>query len=90
MKKIKTHLQSQASLKQIVWKLLVHPRKDRPRFWLRMFQFFYLKRGKGSVIYRSVRKDLFPWQPFQLGNYSIVEDYSTLANAMGEIGRAHV
>ena len=37
------------------------------------------------MIYRSVRKDLFPWQPFLLGKYSIVEDYSTLANAVGSI-----
>ena len=44
-----------------------------------------MKRSKGSVIYRSVRKDIFPWQPFSLGRQSVIEDFSTIANAVGGI-----
>ena len=43
---------------------IMHPVKTRPNWWIRIFDFIYLKRGKGSVIYRSVRKDLPPFNRF--------------------------
>ncbi len=65
--------------------MLMHPVRTRPRFWLRLFQPFYLKKGKKAVIYRSVRKDLVPFRRFSLGNYSVVEDFTVLNNAVGDI-----
>ena len=50
-----------------------------------MLQPFYLKRGKGSVIYRNVRKDLAPFNPFELGEKSVIESFSTINNMVGEI-----
>lgn len=47
--------------------------------------FHYLKYGKGSIIYRSVRKDLPPFNRFSLGRYSVVEDFCCLNNAVGDI-----
>lgn len=72
-------------LKQNVLNLLVHPVKTRPRFWLRIFQFLYLKRGKKSVIYKNVRKDLVPFNTFSLGKRSVIESFSTLNNMVGPI-----
>lgn len=72
-------------LKKVVLHLMMHPVKTRPRLWLRLLQPFYLKRGKKSVIYRNVRKDLVPFKQFVLGNYSVVESFSTLNNAVGDI-----
>lgn len=43
------------------------------------------KERKGSVIHRSVRKDITPFHPFILGNYSVIEDYCCVNNAVGEI-----
>ena len=63
----------------------MHPVKTRPNWWIRLFDFIYLKRGKGSVIYRSVRKDLPPFNHFFLGKYSVVEDFSCLNNAVGDL-----
>jgi acetyltransferase-like isoleucine patch superfamily enzyme len=63
----------------------MHPVKTRPNWWIRCFSFLYLKRGKHSVIYRSVRKDLPPFNLFSIGDYSVVEDYSCLNNAVGEL-----
>lgn len=63
----------------------MHPVKTRPNWWIRLFYFTYLKYGKGSIIYRSVRKDLPPFNRFSLGRYSVVEDFCCLNNAVGDI-----
>ena len=63
----------------------MHPVKTRPNWWIRPFLFLFMKRGKGSVIYKSVRKDITPFNPFTLGDYSVIEDYSCVNNAVGEI-----
>lgn len=83
--KLKIRIKQNPILKRLVLNFIMHPVKTRPQWWIRLFQPFYLKRGKGSVIYRSVRKDLPPFNKFQLGKYSIIEDYSCLNNAVGNI-----
>lgn len=82
---IKSGIRANPKLKQLMLHLLVHPVKTRPRWWVRKLQFLYLERGKGSVIYRSVRKDLPPFNKFRLGKYSVIEDFSCLNNAVGDI-----
>lgn len=72
-------------LKQRVLSFTMHPVKTRPRFWLRCLQFLYIKKGKKSVIYRSARKDIVPFNAFSLGNCSVIEDYSIINNAVGDI-----
>lgn len=64
---------------------MMHPVKSRPRLWLRMLRFLYTKRGKGSVIYNSVRMDITPFHPFVLGEKSVIEDYTCVNNAVGEL-----
>lgn len=83
--RLKTNIKQNPKLKRLLLHLIIHPVKTRPRWWIRLFQFVYLKRGKGSVIYRSVRKDLPPFNLFQLGQYSVIEDYSCLNNSVGDI-----
>ena len=63
----------------------MHPVKTRPQWWIRIFMPFYIKRGKGSVIYRSVRKDIVPFNIFVLGSKSVIEDYSVINNAVGNL-----
>lgn len=82
---LKDRIKSNERLKKAVHTLIMHPVKTRPRWTARLFQFIYLKRGKHSVIYKSVRKDLVPFNNFSLGEYSVVEDYCTLNNAVGDI-----
>ncbi|MCE5177950.1 MAG: acyltransferase [Porphyromonadaceae bacterium] len=72
-------------LKQRVLSYMMHPVKTRPRFWLRCLQFWYIKKGKKSVIYRSVRKDIVPFNVFSMGSYSVIEDYAIINNAVGDI-----
>ena len=82
-KTLKQRIKENPGLKQAVHRFIMHPVKTRPNWWIRLFDFIYLKRGKGSVIYRSVRKDLPPFNRFSLGKYSVVEDFSCLNNAVG-------
>ena len=89
MSSIKDRVKSNPRLKELVLNLMVHPVKTRPRVWLRLFMRFYTSRGKGSVIYRSVRKDLVPFNRFIIGDRSVIEDFSIVNNMVGDfvIGR---
>ncbi len=78
-------LQTHPRTKHTLHHLMMHPVKSRPRLWLRMLRFLYTKRGKGSVIYNSVRMDITPFHPFVLGEKSVVEDYTCVNNAVGEL-----
>ena len=84
-KTFKQRIKGNPGLRQAVHRFVMHPVKTRPNWWIRLFGFIYLKRGKGSVIYRSVRKDLPPFNRFSLGKYSVVEDFSCLNNAVGDL-----
>lgn len=80
---LKIKIKSNSKIKRIVLNMVVHPVKARPRFWIRLFMPFYIKRGRGSVIYRSVRRDIVPFNKFYLGKNSVVEDFATINNAVG-------
>lgn len=82
---LKESIKENPGLKNALHRFIMHPVKTRPNWWIRIFYFTYLKRGKGSVIYRSVRKDLPPFRQFSLGKYSVVEDFSCLNNAVGDL-----
>ena len=83
--KIKEKIKSNARLKQFVLDLIVQPVKTRPRWWIRLLQFTYMKRGRKSVIYKNVRKDIVPFNSFILGEKSIIESFSTINNMVGDI-----
>ena len=89
IEKLKNKIQNNPSLKQRVINLLMHPTKARPRLWLRIFQFLYMKRGKHTVIYRSVRRDVVPFNQFSLGDYSVIEDFCCINNAVGDLCIGH-
>ncbi|WP_321331137.1 acyltransferase [uncultured Bacteroides sp.] len=81
----KQKIDQHPALKSALHNFIMHPVKAKPRWWIHLFYFIYLKRSKGSVIYRSVRKDLPPFNRFALGCYSVVEDFCCLNNAVGDI-----
>jgi len=84
--KIYKLLNEYPGLKKKVHYCLVHPFRSRPRWWVRNFLMpFLIKRGKGSYISSTVRRDLFPFNSFEIGYKSIIEDYATLNNGMGPI-----
>ena len=83
--KIKEKLKTKPSLKSFLLNFIVHPIKTRPRLWIRLFQFVYIKKGNQSVIYRNVRKDIVPFNSFELGEKSVIESFSTINNMVGAI-----
>ncbi len=89
MNRWKEKIKQNPQLKRKLINLLMHPTQARPRLWLRMLQWIYMKRGKHTVIYRSVRKDIVPFNAFSLGEYSVVEDFCCINNAVGDLHIGH-
>lgn len=87
--RLKEKIKQNSNCKRIVLNLIVHPVKTRPQWWVRLFQPFYIQKGKKAVIYRSVRKDLVPFNRISIGEKTVVESYSILNNMVGDIIIGH-
>ena len=72
-------------LKRLVDWLIMNQIQTRPRWYIRMLAPLYQHRGRHSKIYSSVRMDTPPYRKFHLGDYSIIESYSCMNNAVGDI-----
>nr|WP_320038363.1 acyltransferase [uncultured Bacteroides sp.] len=84
--KIHKWLKNNPEIKKKIHYCLVHPYRSRPRWWVRnLLMPFLIKRKKGAYISSTVRRDLFPFNSFEIGYKSIIEDYATLNNGMGPI-----
>lgn len=83
--KIIEQLKKNKRTKHIVLNLLVNPVKTRPRLWLRMLRPLYIKKGSHSVLCRYARKDIVPFNKFMIGSRSVVEDYATVNNMVGDV-----
>ena len=70
--------------KFIDW-LIMNQVETRPRWYIRLLAPLYQHRGKHSVIHRSVRMDTPPYRRFCLGDYSVVESFACINNAVGDV-----
>jgi acetyltransferase-like isoleucine patch superfamily enzyme len=82
-------LQEHHEWKMRLHRCMVHPVESRPRWWLRRCFPLFAKCGKGSLIHRSVRRDILPFHRFVLGERSVVEDFCCINNAMGDLIIGH-
>lgn len=83
---ISSLIQSNDSLKKIARWALISPNQYRPRLWVRLFlNPFKHKRGQGSIIRRRTKMDLFPYKKFDIGAYSVIEDFTTINNGVGDV-----
>ncbi len=58
----------------------------RPRWWIRhLVNPFFHKKGAGSRIFSRSRMDLVPYNQFELGKGSTVEDFTFVNNGMGQV-----
>ncbi len=79
-------IKSNPLLKKIVHKMLLPKEEARPRLWVRVFlNRFFHKRGSGSKIRFRTRIDVLPFNKFELGKKSIIEDFCTVNNGVGEV-----
>lgn len=83
--RLKEKIKSNPRLKTFIHHLLIHPVRTRPRRWLRWCRFLYIRRGKGSVIYRNTRMDVVPFNAFSIGTRSVIESFSTVNNMVGDV-----
>jgi acetyltransferase-like isoleucine patch superfamily enzyme len=83
---LKEKIKSNAKLKKLVhWSILI-PNQTRPRLWIKYFvNPFYHKKGKGATIRRRTRLDVVPWNKFELGTHSTIEDFSAINNGVGPV-----
>lgn len=78
-------LKNSPRLKQTLDWLIMNQRDARPRWYIRLLAPLYQHRGRHSKIYRSVRMDTPPYRTFSLGDHSVVESFSCINNAVGDV-----
>lgn len=86
MQKLYNWIKKNPAIKKRVHYLIERPHRSRPRWWVRnLVMPFLIKKGKRAFIASTVRRDLYPFNSFEIGYKSIIEDYVTLNNGMGPI-----
>ena len=83
---LKEKIKSNESIKKLAhWSILI-PKQTRPRFWIKLFvNPFYHKKGKGAIVRPRTRMDVVPWNKFELGEDSTIEDFSAINNGVGDV-----
>jgi len=83
---LSAQIRNSPGLKKIVHWMLIPTNQARPRLWVRIFlNRFFHKRGKNVIIRRWVRMDVLPFNPFSIGDNSMIEDFSTINNGVGAV-----
>lgn len=59
--------------------------ETRPRWYIRLLAPLYQHRGRHSVIHHSARMDTPPYRKFSLGDYSVIESFACINNAVGDV-----
>lgn len=79
-------IKSNPALKQLALRLMIPANEHRPRLWVRWFvNPFVHKRGKSSIVRSRTRMDVFPYNQFSLGIRSVIEDFATINNGVGDV-----
>lgn len=82
---IREKFKNNPKFKKLVDYFIMNQVQTRPRWYIRLFAPLYQHRGKHSVIHRSVRMDTPPYRKFYLGDYSVVESFTCINNAVGDV-----
>ncbi len=79
-------IKSNPKLKNFILWTISPKRNPRPRLWVRWFlNPFIHKKGKGAKIRRRSRIDVFPWNRFEIGDLTTIEDFTTVNNGSGAV-----
>ena len=85
IEELRLKLKGSPLLKKTLDWFIMNQRDARPRWYVRLLAPLYQHRGRGSKIYRSVRMDTPPYRRFSLGQKSVIESYSCINNAVGDV-----
>ena len=79
-------IKSNPQLKKMVHFALIPRNQHRPRWWIRTFVNPFIHHwGKGSIVRRKTRMDILPFNKFALGARSVIEDFATINNGVGDV-----
>lgn len=79
-------IKNNPKLKRLIHWMLIPKSEARPRSWVKVFvNPFVHTKGKGAVIRERVRTDVVPFNKFNLGAGSIIEDFCTINNGVGHL-----
>lgn len=83
---LKENIKNNPKLKKLVHWMLIPTGEARPRLWVKWFvNPFIHKRDSGSKVRRRTRMDVLPFNRFELGAGSTIEDFSTINNGVGDV-----
>lgn len=82
---IRGQFKGNPKLKKFVDWMIMNQVQTRPRWFIRMLAPLYQHRGKHSVVHRSARMDTPPYRKFSLGDYSVIESFACINNAVGDV-----
>ena len=82
---VRAKFKSNPRLKKMVDWLVMNQVETRPRWFIRLLAPLYQHRGRHAIIHHSVRMDTPPYRKFWLGDYSVVESFACINNAVGDV-----
>ena len=82
---VRANLKDSPKLKKLIDWVIMNQVQTRPRWFIRLLAPLYQHRGKHSVIHRSARMDTPPYRKFSIGDYSVVESFACINNAVGDV-----
>lgn len=82
---VRERFKGNPKMKRFVDWVIMNQVETRPRWFIRMLAPLYQHRGKHSVIHRSARMDTPPYRKFSLGDYSVIESFACINNAVGDV-----
>ena len=82
---VRSKLKNNPKWKKLIDWVIMNQVETRPRWFIRLLAPLYQHRGKHSVIHRSARMDTPPYRKFWLGDYSVIESFACINNAVGDV-----
>ncbi len=86
MSDFKSKIKTSPILSRLAHFLLKPRGQYRPRWWIRhLVNPFKHKRGRHTFICPYARMDVMPYNQFEIGANCLIEDFSTINNAVGDV-----
>lgn len=83
---LKDKIKDNPGLKKLVHRMLIPKGEAAPRLWVKWFLNPFLhKKGSGSKIRYRTRIDVLPFNKFEMGKGSTIEDFCTINNGVGDV-----
>ena len=82
---VRAKFKNNPKFKKFIDWVIMNQVETRPRWFMRLLAPLYQHRGKHSVIHRSARMDTPPYRVFSFGDYSVIESFACINNAVGDV-----